>query len=348
MGVTFILTYDEVISVVEFLRLYLLVLLVTDSVNIQGQYATAVARWHNVELDIWFTLKMILQRYSLAILSLVYLTMVLTLAYAMMVFERSNQIYAFDNFNVALWNIFITSLTVGYGDTWPETPPGRLIAVIAAIAGILITALTTATLTNKTSFSEDENKFLISLQVDSLKRKRKYAALDVVMHVVKLWLHLHRSGALKRRHLFKPVTSTTVSAQASSLFTVPNPSRVDLLQKSSSISTEGSSEMVRIHSLTDSTQTSSKSVRALKAMNRTPFYAYFVPNHVSHEFTWALQRWRAHQRKFRKLGSKLDETDSEKFFNEMKLKLEEVRNENKDLKGMLGLIINKLDAKKTA
>jgi Ion channel len=346
MGTAFFLTYDEVISVVEFLRLYLLVLLLTDSLNIQGQYASAVARWHNVELDIWFTLKLILQKYSLAILSLGYLTVVLTLAYAMMVFERSNDMYAFYDYDVALWNILITSLTVGYGDTWPASPPGRVIAVIAAISGILITTLTTATLTNKTSFSEDENKFMTSLLVDSVKRKRKYAALDVVMHAVKLWLYLHRSGALKRRHHLKTASSATVTAQVPSIFTVQNPSRKDASPESSSLSNEVSSELMRVHGLAESTHTSSKSIRVLKKISHTPFYVYLVPNHVYHEFTWSLQRWRVHQRKFRKLGSKLDESDSEKFFNEMKMKLEEVREENKDLKRMLGLIIHKLDTKK--
>lgn len=39
------------------------------------------------------------------------------------------------------WCIFITMATVGYGDYFPKTLPGRIVGIIAAASGIILTSL---------------------------------------------------------------------------------------------------------------------------------------------------------------------------------------------------------------
>lgn len=59
---------------------------------------------------------------------------VITMSYAMIVFERPvGPDTNLDLFENSVWLIIITMTTVGYGDTYPKTPSGRYVAIIAAL-----------------------------------------------------------------------------------------------------------------------------------------------------------------------------------------------------------------------
>lgn len=42
---------------------------------------------------------------------------------------------------VALWNIFITLPTIGYGDTYPRTLLGRSVLTLCAITGAFLVSM---------------------------------------------------------------------------------------------------------------------------------------------------------------------------------------------------------------
>lgn len=71
--------------------------------------------------------------------------MVYSAALAMLDAERDRN-ENINNFGDALWWSFATVTTVGYGDTYPVTVVGRLIAVTLMIAGVSLLAVVTATL----------------------------------------------------------------------------------------------------------------------------------------------------------------------------------------------------------
>ena len=50
--------------------------------------------------------------------------------------------------NNPFWWAIVTMTTVGYGDYSPETPEGRLLAIVVMFAGISLTALLTATVSS--------------------------------------------------------------------------------------------------------------------------------------------------------------------------------------------------------
>jgi voltage-gated potassium channel len=45
------------------------------------------------------------------------------------------------------WCVFITMATVGYGDYFPVTTAGRLVGVLAAVSGIIVSSLLIVSLT---------------------------------------------------------------------------------------------------------------------------------------------------------------------------------------------------------
>ena len=55
---------------------------------------------------------------------------------------------AFTNIKNSLWWSIVTMTTVGYGDMAPITLPGRILAIIIMLAGIILVAIVTATISS--------------------------------------------------------------------------------------------------------------------------------------------------------------------------------------------------------
>ena len=47
----------------------------------------------------------------------------------------------FENYQNCFWCVFIAMSTVGYGDYFPKTLPGRVFIIMAAVSGILLSSL---------------------------------------------------------------------------------------------------------------------------------------------------------------------------------------------------------------
>ena len=72
----------------------------------------------------------------------------------MLVFERNNEWLR--TFQDSLWLIVVTAFTIGYGDIYPKTFPGRAISITAGILGVIFAALGTAALSNKLAWTTAE------------------------------------------------------------------------------------------------------------------------------------------------------------------------------------------------
>jgi hypothetical protein len=75
------------------------------------------------------------------------------LAYQMRIFElpymhigvEQDTNFSLDQFFNSVWLIVITITTVGYGDISPNTEPGKIVAMVAALWGALLTSLIVVT-----------------------------------------------------------------------------------------------------------------------------------------------------------------------------------------------------------
>jgi len=74
--------------------------------------------------------------HELAVVGFVAVIVLLTSSLAMHEFERHAQPEQFGRLSDALWWSFVTLTTVGYGDLYPVTGAGRIVAVITMIVGI--------------------------------------------------------------------------------------------------------------------------------------------------------------------------------------------------------------------
>jgi hypothetical protein len=104
-----------------------------------------------------FTIKCLLLEYPVAIISILSIYSTLVLSYMLRIIEYdppvndhfiypstpANHVKSFES---SLWYIYVTFLTIGYGEYMPNTNLGRAIAIFAALLGTFLVSLLAVTI----------------------------------------------------------------------------------------------------------------------------------------------------------------------------------------------------------
>ncbi|WP_339853091.1 ion transporter [uncultured Nisaea sp.] len=114
-----------------------------------GPFTTAARQiWHGI-VD---------RRYELAFSSLVAFAMMIVAATLLYVAERDVQPEAFGSIPRAMWWAIATLTTVGYGDVYPATILGKILAGLVALSGIGLVAMPAGILASALSTAYQERK----------------------------------------------------------------------------------------------------------------------------------------------------------------------------------------------
>lgn len=116
----------------------------------------------------FFSLRCLLIRYPIQMLTLLTISISFTFAYMMRVIEGpvyyiltkdgrtiQNDYRSIEN---TLWNIFVIMTTVGYGDYFPYTNLGRFIMMVVALSGIILISLIIISLQDHIKLNDHEAK----------------------------------------------------------------------------------------------------------------------------------------------------------------------------------------------
>lgn len=87
--------------------------------------------------------------------------------------------------NNGFWCIIITILTVGYGDFYPQTIVGRMIAVVACLWGTFLISLMVVSLTISVEFTPQEQKAYDELKKGEIYSNLKTKALNLIRFAIK-------------------------------------------------------------------------------------------------------------------------------------------------------------------
>ena len=66
----------------------------------------------------------------------------------------------FSDYGNCMWLVLVTMTTVGYGDFYPSTLPGRIIGLVICIWGVLVISIMVITVNNTLKLEKDEEKAL--------------------------------------------------------------------------------------------------------------------------------------------------------------------------------------------
>ena len=86
----------------------------------------------------------------------------------------------FENYSNCFWCIFITMSTIGYGDYYPKTLPGRSIILITSIIGLFLSSLLIVSLSLHLDMQPGQTKSHVVLQRLKLQKKLREDASSVI------------------------------------------------------------------------------------------------------------------------------------------------------------------------
>ena len=113
----------------------------------------------------------------------------------------------------SFWMVIITMTTVGYGDLYPLTSPGRAIAILACFMGVIVIGLFVTGITSMSSFTPDEKRAFLALHKTQVSKSEQDIAARVMQAI---WLYYRAWSAPLRadKKLWEDITSGVSSARS--------------------------------------------------------------------------------------------------------------------------------------
>eukprot|EP01059_Diplonema_ambulator_P007012 TRINITY_DN1655_c0_g1_i2.p1 TRINITY_DN1655_c0_g1~~TRINITY_DN1655_c0_g1_i2.p1 ORF type:complete len:427 (+),score=108.64 TRINITY_DN1655_c0_g1_i2:66-1283(+) len=100
----------------------------------------------------------------------------------------------------AMWIVFITMTTVGYGDITPTTFPGKMVAVVATIFGWLVSALLISIVSRFFELNQRQTRVVDCMVEANLKASKQRLAAIVIQKACRYYL-LPRGRSTKKWHV---------------------------------------------------------------------------------------------------------------------------------------------------
>ena len=108
--------------------------------------------------------------------------------FCLRIFERPIYQYSgldLSRYSNTMWCSIVTMTTVGYGDFFPSTLPGRIVGLILCIFGVTVISIMVLTVTNMLTLSDDEEKSLSLYQRIELREELRDKAGTLLFYAFK-------------------------------------------------------------------------------------------------------------------------------------------------------------------
>lgn len=143
---------------------------------------------YKTNADIGFLIKSELKYRPYTMISVCITVILVILGFAVRSYERTYSFnreegsFDYDGYVNVFWLMIVTMTTVGYGDGYPSTHPGRLLSFIACIFGTVLVSLMVVSLTNTTELSQGQQKVYNELLKEvSKKEAKKKGGLFIIL-----------------------------------------------------------------------------------------------------------------------------------------------------------------------
>lgn len=137
-------TYNSMLAVCTIVRLYHLIRLVCSLTKFRSGRAQRVCRMNGCVAGKWFAAKCLMEDSPAYMLVCLFFGSILLGAWLIRIFERPAFPLTgmdFSSYNNALWQVLVTMTTVGYGDFYPVTHPGRIVTILVCGWGVMLMSL---------------------------------------------------------------------------------------------------------------------------------------------------------------------------------------------------------------
>lgn len=162
-------SYNDLLALACILKVYIIVRSLVSITTYSSPRASRLCYQNGFEHSLLYIVKCILHEQPLTAIGINFLALIMIFGYALKITEgvlflyNPETITGFEEYNNCFWCIFITMSTVGYGDYYPKTLPGRIIILVTAISGVLLSSLLIVSLSLYLDMAPSELKSHITL-----------------------------------------------------------------------------------------------------------------------------------------------------------------------------------------
>lgn len=169
------ITLNSIFFSLTLFRLWFVFKLLVDFSDFSSARAKRVCLMNNFAVNFFFCIKALMKKAPYAIYGTLLILSIIFCTLNLRIYERGLDSVSGQNFsNIwnCLWCVVITMTTVGFGDFFPSSIPGRCIGIIGSFMGVFLVSMLVITITNVLMLSTYEhNVFLI---VEKLNLEHDY------------------------------------------------------------------------------------------------------------------------------------------------------------------------------
>lgn len=136
-------------------------------------------------LDDSFLLKFTMST-SLAAVAGIFVLQIVLYAYTLLMFERTTHEGPLKTWPSAIWLIITTMTTVGYGDIYPTTRMGRVVAISASFSAMAMMAITISLVQRSLAMNRTESKVVWLHQGRALVREKRNCAGQLILATLRV------------------------------------------------------------------------------------------------------------------------------------------------------------------
>lgn len=176
------------LSVLMFMRLYLLLKLLAYVSGLHSSLSIWISRRVAVDINPLFILKSQIALKPIQMTSVILFSSAFLSAYCIRSCERPLN-SEFSYYWNSLWLSFVTMTTVGYGDLYPETHCGRFFSMVSCFIAMVVLGIWVYAVHTKLKFSVNEQKYMDLLE-EALNRNHMET---MAARLVQTWWKAHRN-----------------------------------------------------------------------------------------------------------------------------------------------------------
>jgi hypothetical protein len=187
-------TYNGILCFISLIRVYHIIRLISILSKFRSSRAQRVCKINGTSASTMYAIKCLMKDTPIKAFLILLIVGIVLFAFCLRIFERPMSHYTgdpgmdFSYFENAMWCVVLIMTTVGYGDYFPVTEPGRVIGFIACLWGVLVVSMVVITLSNMLSLESGENKAFIMLSRLQYKKDLREKAASLVGAAVRFRL----------------------------------------------------------------------------------------------------------------------------------------------------------------
>jgi hypothetical protein len=220
-------TYSELLYFFIHFRIFFIIRTFLNYTPYQDKHARVHCEMNNTKANLRFSVKSMMQSHPLLMIVLSVFPSFFLFGSFLRIFERPFTDISGKNYNSienAVWNGFITMSTIGYGELYPSTFPGRVVAVLCSMWGAYAFSIMVFTMQKALELNANQVRALTTIKLTRaagkvicgflsyiLSRKKGLSGLEewrILSKFLKRFrLNLRKIKSLKRKIGFKEMIS---------------------------------------------------------------------------------------------------------------------------------------------